>query len=59
MENRQLRLDIAIGAVYNNKKLIATKHVGSMIVSEDGFDIKREFDILICGPELALPCDAM
>ena len=41
MENRQLRLDIAIGAVYNNKKLIATKHV------------------LICGPELALPCDAM
>ena len=45
MENRQLRLDIAIGAVYNNKKLIATKHVGSMIVSEDGFDIKREVDI--------------
>ena len=35
MENRQLRLDIAIGAVYNNKKLIATKHIGSILVNED------------------------
>ena len=59
MENIQLRLDIGIGAVYNNKKLIATKHIASMLVNEDSFDIKKEVDMLSCGPELALPCDAM
>ena len=41
MENRQLRLDIAIGVVYNNKKLIATKHIVSMLVNEDIFNNKK------------------
>lgn len=59
MKNRQLRLDIGLGAVYNNKKLIATKYAGSMLVNENSFDIKKEVSMLSCGPELALPSDAM
>ena len=30
-----------------------------MLVSEDNFDIKKEVNMLSCGPELALLCDAM
>lgn len=59
MKNRQLRLDIGVGAIYNNKKLIATKHIGSMMVNEKSFDINKEVEMLSCGPELALPCDAI
>lgn len=59
MKNRQLRLDIGVGAIYNNKKLVATKHVGSMMINENSFDINQEVEMLSCGPELALPCDAI
>lgn len=57
--NRQIRLDIGVGAIFDSKKLVVTKHVGSTLTNEQYLNIENEVMMLSCGPEVALPSDAM
>lgn len=57
--NRKIRLDIGVGVVFDSKKLVVTKHIGSTLTNEEYLNIENEVTMLSCGPELALPSDAM